>query len=124
MAWLPNLESQVVDDTMTLSWKIGIITLAYFGVLLFLALLGLALHNSFYFLYGQGRWKVLPLLCFYLLALIYLGLRCQTMIMVLELESIVSIYLPAYIKLLLGYTQIWTTLELSIRVRQCYYALV
>ena len=46
------------------------------------------------------------------------------MIMVLELESTVSIYLPAYIKLLLGYTQIWTTLELSIRVRQCYYALV
>ena len=112
LAWLPNINSTEIDST----WKGSIIAVAYIGTIFFLTLLGLTLHNFIKYLVQQNRWKVLPLLCFYLLAGIDLVLRCWTMIMVVKIDSAVRLYLPAIIRLLVSYTQLWTTIELAIRV--------
>ena len=63
--WLPYL-SEETDDAIV------IVCLAYAGCLSFLIMLSLALHNIIVFLVGQSRWKVLPLLFFYMMTVIVL----------------------------------------------------
>ena len=120
-AWLPYIdhakEKNNVHDYQ------GIVALAYIGTLIVLCLLSLAIHNIVNFLIGQSRWRVAPLLWFYVLTCIFLLMRIYTLIFILDNKAAVHLYLPSVMKLLLGYTQIWTTIELNIRVNQCRHAL-
>lgn len=120
VAWLPNLDEakKILEDNYQ-----GIVALVYIGTIILFCLLSLVIHNIVKFLIGQSRWRVAPLLWFYLLTCIYLLMRICSLIFVLGDKTAVDLYLPSVMKLLLGYTQIWTTIELNIRVNQCRHAL-
>ena len=76
--WLPKLNDLGLSD----SEEIMIVMLAYLGTCFMLVLLALALHNMIQYLIRQGRWKVLPLLFFYLMAVMDLTIRVYTMVYV------------------------------------------
>lgn len=76
--WLPKLNAMGLKDDE----KIMVVMLAYLGTCFMLVLLVLALHNTIQYLIRQSRWKVLPLLFFYLMAVMDLTIRLYTMVFV------------------------------------------
>ena len=121
MELLPGL------DKLNNTWdKIITVILAYAGVLFAIALLILIIHNIVMFMIKQSRWKMLPLLFFYIVAVMDLVIRIYSMIWVIEIydnNSILAFYYPSVCKLVIGYTQFWTIGELTVRVVQCVNAL-
>ena len=61
--------------TYSKSEAIGIIVMAYSMILTFILLLGLCLYNFYKFLYKQGKWKVTPILVFYIVGLLIILFR-------------------------------------------------
>ena len=113
--WLPKI--QFIDISTA---AILIVSLAYFGCLCFLLMQALALHNVIQFLIRQSRWKVLPLLFFYLMAVIALSTRVYTLVWIVDdfvCGRIFNFYFPMVCKLIVGYTQVWTICELTVRLK-------
>ena len=119
--FLPDL-----DTIESHKYKIIIVSLAYFGCFCFVMMLSLAMHNVVQFLIRQHRWRVLPLLFFYIMAMIVLVTRIYTLIYIVRDQyspRIFTFYFPYICKLIVGYTQVWTITELTVRVNQCVMAL-
>ena len=69
---------------------------------------------------------MLPLLFFYLTTVIALSTRIYTLIWIVDdyvCGRIFNFYFPMVCKLIVGYTQVWTITELTVRVKQCVKAL-
>jgi hypothetical protein len=96
---------------------------AYIGVGLLVTLIGLTIHNVVQYLIRQKRWTVIPVLIFYVTAFFDLCYRIYTILWVIDGRYFFAVYFPMVCKLIIGYTQFWTILELNIRVRQCIFAL-
>ncbi len=105
------------NDKLTESNMVSIGLFAYFGIAVFTALIGLTVYNIVQFLIGQSRWKVIPVLIFYTMALCDLCYRIVAIIGLLYERKFFAIYFPAIAKLVIGYTQCWTILELTIRIK-------
>lgn len=125
MPWLPGLDDQTYDG-LEKGQKITLTLIAYLGSLCFTGLLVLSMHNVVQFLYKQSRWRVLPLLFFYVLSICDLLVRIYTLVWVINIDqnkTILWFYLPSVCKVMIGYTQCWAVTELTIRVAQCVYSL-
>lgn len=120
MSWLLDLDS---DTYSPLTDKTLVVILAYLGIALLLCLLAMTLHNAIQYMVRQGRWTVMPLFFFYLVAIGFLGFRICCLLFVLEIRYVFMIFFPGVLKLVIGYTQVWTIIELTFRVKQCTYAL-
>ena len=119
MKLLPGIDTQVNEYGMSFSEDITIAVLAYISIFAYLSMLCLELHNVFYYLYKQGKYRVYPLLLFYILAIpctiiriIFNCLIAITSIYALEIGS-----LPAVMKACIGLSQILMVVELTIRVK-------
>lgn len=123
MAWLPSFGKIDLQTTFDPKERTWIVTLAYLGTLWLLLLLAFSVHNFVQFLVRQSRWKVLPLLFFYTVTATDLILRIYILITVVGGESIFLTFFPLSLKLIIGLSQIWTIVELTVRVKQCIYAL-
>ena len=80
-----------------------------------------ALYNSWAFLLKQGKYRMRPLLIFYLLTVLLCIIRIYyTMWLLAEVstEVIVGFLLPPLIKINMGIHLCWSMLELSLRIRQ------
>ena len=82
-------------------------------------LLALAIYNSWQILYKQRRYKTLPLLFFYIYALITLVLRLIYSIFgwsaLTGFQSVNNIYIVAW--LCVGLMQTWVIFEIALRIR-------
>lgn len=62
---------------------------------------------------------MLPLLFFYIMTVVVLVTRIYSMIFIVKIHVQVTIlvfYFPTICRIVVGYTQVWTIIELTIRV--------
>ena len=75
MIWLPGLD--ITDNCIQMTEGQAVVTalVSYFTTGCFVLILGLAVWNTYHFLYKQRKWKVYPLLLFYILSYVDILLR-------------------------------------------------
>lgn len=86
--------------------------------LLFLALLGMVTYNFFQFMLQQKKYKILPMVCFYVVTFGLVVLRLCWTFLYFRAEMSQRPYLfilPCTFKLALGLEQSWIIIELTIR---------
>ena len=96
MGYLPGIESASFDGSISGNKWLFII-FCYASIVVACLILALAVYNFVVFVVMGGRWRVMPVLTFYLLALVDLGLRICTMIFVIPIdhsENVLAIYDP------------------------------
>ena len=89
------------------------------AVAIYLCQLAFAIHNTYAFLYKQGKYKTLPLLVFYILTYLLTIFRIFTSIFTIgssfEKYIILNFGCP-WLKLNMGINQCWMLIELAIGV--------
>ena len=76
MYLLPKLGTSEGQTLYFEPWQSDlIIACSYMFLILFSCLLGFGLYNSYRFVYEQGKWKVTPILVFYILAILNILIR-------------------------------------------------
>ena len=86
-------------ETIVLVLTSYLISLGYF------VLLYLAMYNSYYFLYRQKKYKVYPLVLFYVLSIPCIVLRIYHSIWIIEntmYKQVLGFYGPAALKISIG----------------------
>ena len=81
--------------------------------------MALAIHNTYAYLFKQGKYKNLPLLVFYVLTILLSGFRIFFCIFTFEYaidENIFVILMMPTMKTNIGINQWWTLSELAMRV--------
>ena len=86
----------------------------YFVALLYLLMLGLTLYNFWVYIIKQAKYKVLPLLMFYLITIALILLRIETTVMYDQWYNISLNIMPSLLKVNLGLQQAWIIVELSV----------
>ena len=78
------------------------------------------LHNVYFYLLKQGKYRVYPVLLFYLLAIPCTIMRIYSdfYIVLLDIYFLFGGNFPAALKACIGLTQILMVVELTIRVKQ------
>ena len=119
MALLPGyFEAYTID--WSIGEKIAYVCLDYLVIGLFIALLALNLHNIWSIVVGQREYKNLPILLFYVFALIAILLRMVWLLTFwIQNDAMLNNIGFTYqmTKLCVGITQDWITFELAIRIR-------
>ena len=97
----------------------SLVVLIYISILLFLTQLGLAIYNTWAFLIKQKKYKILPLLIFYVLViLLSISRICYSFFFFREYFNyrIINFLLKPIILINLGLVQCWIIYELSLRI--------
>ena len=107
MAPLPDLD--INDDCikMNKSQVVGAAIIAYLTTAIFISILVLAVWNTYYFLYMQSKYKVYPLLVFYILSYADILLRIYHsfwMVTAMEYKQIFAIIGVMWTKVCIGIT--------------------
>ena len=98
-----------------------IIALVYFSIIIYFILLCMSIYNSWAFLIKQGKYKTLPLLLFYILAILLSVDRIAYSILFFGIyldHGIVLLSMKAFFYFNVGLVQCWSILELALRVRE------
>ena len=120
MKLLPGIDTENSVYGMSHQQDITIAILAYISILAYLGMLCLEIHNVYFYLLKQGKYKVYPVLLFYLLAIPCTIMRIYNDFYI-TLTDIYFLFIgnfPAAIKACIGLTQILMVVELTIRVKQ------
>ena len=98
-----------------------VILLMYLSMILYILMLSMTGHNVWVFLIKQKRYKTTgPLVLFYFLAVLIGCLRFYFSLFYFQVLiefNIIVILLEPIVKLFLGVTQCWITVELATRIR-------
>jgi hypothetical protein len=96
------------------------VALQYFSATLFSLQLAMVLYNSYVFVYRQGRYKILPLVLFYVLTFGLTCLRIYFAIWFFNERNYQNLLVPIMtpvIKIDMGLVQCWMLFELALRVQ-------
>ena len=121
MTYLPGLDTN--DDCIAMTQGQAVITacICYTTAALFVSIFLLALWNTYFFLYKQRKYKVYPILLFYVLSYTCIMLRIYHsiwMVTVLEYDQIIAVIGVTWVKFCIGIIQILVMTELTIRIEQ------
>ena len=97
----------------------------YMLIGLYMFLLVLAIVNIWTILIKQRRYKTLPLLAFYIFAVLSIAFRLTELIMISGNNNVITHFLNDLFlitKLSVGLIQSWMIFEIALRVRQTYKA--
>ena len=100
---------------------IGATLIAYLVTAIFIFLLYITVWNTYNFLIKQRKYKVYPLLLFYILSYADILLRIYHsfwMVDVIEYQQIFAVIGVMWIKVCIGIAQILVIVELTIRIEQ------
>ena len=119
MKLLPCIDIPGDTDNMSAKQSITIVILVYISVFFYVALLALELHNLYYYIYLQKKYKIFPISLFYALSIPTTLLRIYENIWIVELNKnmdIVVLCTPAMLKLCVSFSLILVMIELAIRI--------
>ena len=121
MAYLPGLTHEdIVDDWGYSQAKlIAFLAALYPVVAIYGILIIVALRNIFVIIVKQQEYKNLPILMFYVFALIAVTLREMKVIWTHKENTFINVnldFVQQFAKLSVGLVQDWITLELAIRI--------
>ena len=122
MAILPGLDELATQYGYNQVQKRVIAANLYFVFLCGLLVLLWLMRNIWTILVKQGKWKVLPLLIFYIIATTLIVVRLIFTIWHFELINnwnTIFMILPQNLKFLIGINMTWVTLELCFCIRHC-----
>ena len=87
-------------------------------MVLYAAVLALTLHNIWAFLIKQRKYRAVPLTMIYVLTVLLCCLRITLLYFFVELYSSGTVASQtAFLKLAIGWVQIWMLIELSLKLR-------
>ena len=92
----------------------------YIAILIFGLQMALTLHNCYAYLYLQRKFKVIPILVFYILTVILTGIRLFYFLMFyanLENQYVFAMLGMPIVKINMGLNQCWMLIELTLNVR-------
>ena len=119
MIYLPGLNTDDECIKMTQGQKIATVLISYTITAIFASIFFLTLWNTYFFLYKQQKYKVYPLLLFYILSFTAIILRMYHsfwMIEVVLYQQVFAIIGPTWVKFSIGIVQILTMTELTLRI--------
>ena len=121
MIYLPDLDIHDSCIKMNKAQVVGTVIIAYLTTAFFISILLLAVWNTYHFLYKLQKYKVYPLLLFYILSYVDIFLRIYHsiwMVTVNEYKQIFAVIGVMWIKVCIGITQVLVMTELTIRIEQ------
>ena len=102
MKLLPSVDTSNNSNNMTYEQNVTIIVIVYVSVICYALLLSLEIHNLYYYIYLQKKYKVFPLSLFYALCIPCTVLRIYENIWIVQVNKYILIWVlwsPAIVKL-------------------------
>lgn len=119
MGAFPGYDQLLAKDNFTSTNLTWIAITQYLAIAFFSGLLVLALRNAWVIFVKQGRYRNVTLLSFYVLVIMAIALRLETLIWfwtaVLDWDRYCLTIQPV-VKLHVGLVMAWTIIELTLRV--------
>ena len=97
------------------------VSAVYFSTVMFVILFAFIIYNTYKYVYGQSKWRTIPLLFFYILAFITVGYRIYDTIYIMQLAeqfTIPTLFIPPVLKMCIGMIQVLVMIEISVHVDQ------
>lgn len=109
-----------MESVLTDKQLLWLTVFLYFAILIFGLQMALTVHNCYAYLYRQRKFKVIPILVFYILTVVLTGLRLFYFLMFygnLENQYVFAMLGLPLVKINMGLNQCWMLIELTLNVR-------
>ena len=125
MKLLPCVDTSTDMFKLDTSRDITVAVLIYISLIAYSLMLALEIHNVYFYLLKQGKYKVFPLTLFYALVIPCTLIRIYYNFNLACSAAYILLYelFPSLFKICIGFTQILIMTELTVRVDQSMFAM-